>query len=200
MRLRRFLRNRAIGLTRRAVAPAARWRQQRAPEKLELTQVRRRLELLLTGMYGRPMRVGEEDAAPRAAALGGARPNGEQPDIALPRSMPARDGLDAAGAQYRLLAIEQAERLVRGSAAVALPTTMLERDLYTLAEGAAIDRAIAERAPGLMALLAERHARELTQRPDLRRLSSVEREVELIARALLGGDPHGGELPPMSTA
>jgi nitric oxide reductase NorD protein len=199
MRLRRFLRNRAIGITRRAVAPATRWREHRAPTKLELQPMRRRLELLLAGMYGRPMRVGAAGAVSRAAALGGTQPGTTQPDIVLPRTMDARDGVDAAAARYRLLAIEQAERRVRGSASVALPPTMLERDLYTLAEGATVDRAIVERAPGLAGMLAERRALELRRRPDLRRLSSVEREVELTARALLGGEPDAVGLPPMAT-
>lgn len=162
--------------------------------------MRRRLELLLAGMYGRPMRVGADSAAARNAALVAAQPSGAtRPDIVLPRTMDARDGMDAAAARYRLLAIEQAERRVRGSARVALPATMLERDLYTLAEGATVDRAIVERAPGLAGMVAERHALELRKRPDLRRLSSVEREVELMARALLGGEPHTVELPPMAT-
>ncbi|HEX5971927.1 MAG TPA: VWA domain-containing protein [Gemmatimonadaceae bacterium] len=200
MRFRRFLRNRAIGITRRAVAPAARWRQDRAPATLELQQVRRRLELLLAGMYGRPWRVGAQGATLRAAAPGAAGAIGTQPDIVLPRSMDARDGQEAAAARYRLLAIQQGERVVRGSATIALPDSMLERDLYTLAEGAAVDRAIAERAPGFAGMLAERHAHELRQRPDIRRLSAVEREVELTARALLGGPEHGDALPSLASA
>ena len=199
MHLRRFLRNRAIGISRRAVAPAARWRSKRTPARLELTQVRRRLELLLAGMYGRSMRIGAEGAATRAAAPGAARPGAVPPDIVLPRSMDARDGVEAAAARYRLLAIEQAERVARGSATIDFPASMLERDLYTLAEGAAVDRAIAERAPGLAHMLAERHARELVRRPGLGRLSTVELEVELTARALLGRDTHPLELPPLPT-
>jgi len=188
MRFRRFLRNRAIGLTKRAVAPAARWREHRAPAMLELQQVRRRLELLLAGMYGRSMRVGG------ASALTSKRTSDSAPDITLPRRLDARDGVDSAMARYRLLAIIQAERLARGSADRTFPTSWLERDLYTLAEGAAVDRAIAERAPGLASLLAERRARELRQRPKLRGLSAVEREVELLVRALLG-ESNDVELP-----
>jgi len=162
--------------------------------------VRRRLELLLAGMYGRPMRVGVRGTATSAVAPGAAHANGTQPDVVLPRSMDARDGVDAAAMRYRLLAIQQAERVVRGSATLPLPGSMLERDLYTLAEGAAVDRAMIERAPGLSRMVSERHARELKQRPDIRRLSAVEREVELTARALLGASPHGTELPSLSTA
>lgn len=199
MRLRRFLRNRAIGFTRRAVAPAARWRQQRPPATLELQQVRRRLELLLAGMYGRPLRVAAQGATWRATAPGATQASSTQPDVALPRRLKARDGVDVAAARYRLLAIRQAERVVRGSATIVFPDSMLERDLYTLAEGAAVDRAIARRAPGLADMMTEWHARELKQRPGIRRLSAVEREVELTARALLGGAPHGTAMPALAT-
>lgn len=200
MQFRRFLRNRAIGLTRRVMAPAARWQAERAPSKLELQQVRRRLELLLTGMYGRPLRVGAEGAASRAAALGAAPASRTEPDIVLPRSIDARNGIEAAAARYRLLAIQQAERVSRGSASIVFPDSMLERDLYVLVEGAVVDHAIAERAPRLAGMLAERRARELRQRPDVRRLSDVERQVELRARALLGGAPYGEQLPSLATA
>ena len=161
--------------------------------------MRRRLELLLAGMYGRSMRIGAEGAASHLAAPGTARAAVTRPDIVLPRSMDAHDGLEAAASRYRLLAIEQAERVSRGSATIDFPASMLERDLYTLAEGAAVDRAIAERAPGLARMLAERHARELARRPDLRRLSSVEREVELTARALLAGERAGATWTPASS-
>lgn len=162
--------------------------------------MRRRLELLLAGMYGRPLRVAAEGAASRTAALGAAPAATTQPDVVLPRSMDARDGVEAAAARYRLLAIQQAERVSRGSTSVAIPESMLERDLYSLVEGAAVDHAIAERAPRLAGMLAERRARELRQRPDMRRLSDVERQVELMARALLGGAPHGASLPVLATA
>jgi nitric oxide reductase NorD protein len=194
MRFRRYLRNRALGLTRRAVAPAARWRQRRTPPRLELPAVRRRLELLLAGMYGQPMRVGAESAIDRLAA-GRARPSAMRADILLPHALDAHDGVEAAAARYRLLAIEQAERLVRGSATLLIATTRLVRDLYTLAEAAAVSRAIVRRAPGLAGVLAEQNARELARRPNLGRLHGMEREVEVIARALLGDKTFGAALP-----
>ena len=199
MRFRRFLRNRAIGLTRRVVVPAARWRQRRTPQRLELQQIRRRLELLLAGMYGQAMRVGAESGLDRFSA-GTTRPAATRPDIALPESLDARDGAEAAARRYRLLAIEQAERRVRGSAALLRASSRLERDLYTLAEGAAVDRAIARRAPGLVGALAERNARELARRPNPDRLSGMERDVELLAHALLGAKPNGAQLPETETA
>jgi nitric oxide reductase NorD protein len=178
VRLDRFLRNRIIGLSRRATEPMRHWRAQRAPAQLELHQVRRRLELLLGGMYGRPMHIG----ASRAAISGDKRP---EHDVVLPAVLDAPDGVEAAAARYRLLAIEQAERVVRGTKAMALPEDRMERDLFALAEGALVDRTIAGRAPGLASVLAATHARELAARPSLRGLSAAEREVELVARTLL---------------
>ena len=192
MRFRRFLRNRAIGLTRRVLAPATKWRAERGPTELELQQVRRRLELLLAGMYGQPMRVGATGGKAGHAAV-------SAPEILLPRKLDARGGMEEAAARYRLLAIEQAERRVRGSAVTQLPASLLERDLYTIAEGAAVDHAIAARAPGLAGGLAERNARELAQRPNARSLSAVEREVECLVRALLGDGEVGVSLPASAT-
>lgn len=191
MNLRRYLRNRAVGLARRAMAPVRSRRVDRAPTHLELSDVRRRLELLLGGMYGRPLRVG----AQRPSSPGAAPPPF---DVLLPEKLDARDGLDAAAARYRLLAIEQAERLERDSGG-SLPTDRMERDLYLLAEGAAVDRAIARRAPGLGGAIASIHGRELAARPPVKRLRGAEREVELLARSLLHGDPSaepaGGDSP-----
>src|SRR5687768_7850396 len=101
-RLARLLRNRAIGLTRRARAPVVAWRASRTPATVPLATVRRRLELSLAAMYGRPMRIDvlrtkvpdDTDTAP---------------DIALPASLDATTGEAEAVERYRMLAIEQAE-------------------------------------------------------------------------------------------
>src|SRR5206468_9042564 len=55
--------------------------------------------------------------------------------------------------RYRLLALEQAERLVRGTALTPLPRDPLERDLYLLHEAAAIDAHIARHHHGMADLL-----------------------------------------------
>ena len=146
------------------------------------------------------MRVGAESAIDRYIA-GSTRPAATRADILLPHSLDARDGVEAAAARYRLLAIEQAERRARGSGATLLAaTSLLERDLYTLAEGAAVERAILRRAPGLADLLAQRRERELTQRIDLRQLRGMEREVEVVARVLLGDSSSSANLPAAETA
>lgn len=90
-----------------------------------LDQVQRRLDLMLTAMYGRPIPITTADHEathwlartyrfmrrdPRArestAAIDGQ-------SIHLPAQLSAREGVDAAVARYRLLAVEQAERLNR---------------------------------------------------------------------------------------
>lgn len=157
------------------------WRVRRTRKRLELETVRRRLELLLAGMYGRPIRIGAEQGSAGSAPTRAA----QDVQVVLPRSLDARDGVDAAAARYRLLAIEQAERVARGTPAEALPADPMERDLYAVAEGASVDRAIAARARGLAPTLARLRATELSQRPAIGRMTAEERAVELLLRVAL---------------
>ncbi|HET7186577.1 MAG TPA: VWA domain-containing protein [Gemmatimonadaceae bacterium] len=178
MRLHRLLRNRAIGLARRALAPAATWRDARTPSTLPLTDVQRRLELLLAAMFGRPLRVGAD--AP--ASSNGRRTTA---DIVLPSRLAAPDGLDAARERYRLLAIERAMRIVRGSDAVVPSGDRLERDLYLLAEGVSIDRDIVERAPGLAGAVSRLRLAELSARLPVQRVPIAERAMESLLQSAL---------------
>ena len=176
-----------MGLTRRTLAPFTAWRTARAPATLTLADVRRRLELLLAAMYGRPFRIA--GSAPSRTRAGG--PTGldlTSADVILPPVLPDGSGRARAAERYRLLAIEQAARVVRGTMTDALPVDPLERDLYLLAEGASIDRDIASRAPGLVAALTESRHEERGVRPPLGRLRPVEREVESLVQTVLGGD------------
>ena len=178
MRLHRLLRNRAIGLARRALTPATTWRDARAPSTLPLTDVQRRLELLLAAMFGRTLRVGADAPASSDRRRTTA-------DIVLPSRIAAPDGLDAARERYRLLAIERAMRIVRGSDAVAPSGDRLERDLYLLAEGVSIDRDIAERAPGLAGALSKTRRAELSARLPLQQVPIAERAMESLLQAAL---------------
>jgi nitric oxide reductase NorD protein len=183
MRLARLLRNRALGLSRRALAPVAAWRASRAPVTVPLTIVRRRLELALAAMYGRPMRVGvlaaREPVDPDTA-----------PDIMLPASLDATGGERVAIERYRVLAIEQAERIVRGTVATP-PDDLLERDLFMIAEAASVDRAIVRRAHGLARALDAARQRELTARPKGNDLGEMARAVEAKVRSVLSTPPMG---------
>src|SRR6476619_4193549 len=162
MRLHRLLRNRAIGLARRALGPATAWRDGRTPPTLPLTEVQRRLELLLAAMFGRSLRVGAETS-------GSSDERRTPADIVLPSRIAAPQGLDAARERYRLLAIERAMRVVRGSDAVVPSGDRLERDLYLLAEGVSIDRDIVDRAPGLAGALSTLRRAELSARLSVQR-------------------------------
>ena len=183
----------------------------RAPSaELELEDVRRRLEILLAAVYGRsiPIVASESTAAPRwhrrllhrlrpppphlRPAAAPAASDGER--IHLPRALGLGEGgVDAALARYHLLAFEQAERLLRGTSTHA-PADPLARDLYLLAESAAVDQAIPATLPGLAPALAEERAAALRSRPPLGAMTRAEREVESRIRATLSGDPTAGEV------
>ena len=110
--------------------------------------------------------------------------------LRLPPSMDAASGRDDAVARYRLLAIEQAERVVRGTAAVAAGlTNPLERDLFLLRESAAIDAAIARNVRNLTPALIAARAEALERRPVTEALVGAERDVERIVRQLLTAEP-----------
>ncbi|HEX7979690.1 MAG TPA: VWA domain-containing protein [Gemmatimonadaceae bacterium] len=175
MRLHRYLRNRAIRLTRRVASPMHRWRLAHASHTLTLDQVRRRLELLLVAMYGTPMRVA-------SVAMAG------DSDVGLPPQFDASAGLDDAIARYRLLALAQAARLARRDASTP-PDDLLARDLHRLAESAAAERELVERVPSLGAPLALLRYAELAGRRKKTGLSHTERRAEALLAALLASPP-----------
>jgi nitric oxide reductase NorD protein len=175
MRLSRLLRNRLLGTTRRLIEPVARWRAEHAAPVVALATVQRRLEMLLGAMFGEAMRV--VPAGSPTATEGNV--------VALPAAI---IGAEDAVERYRLLAIEQGARIVRGTRSAA-PADPLERDLYLVLEGAAIDAEIVRRAPGLVGALARLRAEELVRRPVMQRLVPQQREVELTLRALLASEP-----------
>jgi nitric oxide reductase NorD protein len=163
-----------------------------------LEQVHRRLELFLTALYGRPMAIAPlEDAHSRSIvrrALARVGLHGPPPmascsgeAILLPPSLAFRDDR-AVLTRYRLLALEQAERMVRGTAEFPVPSDALERDLFLLREGATIDARIA-RVHGMAGVLSCERREAAAHRPRLERLTDVERAVELRVRALLTSRP-----------
>lgn len=174
-----------------------------APASVALADVGRRLELLLAALYGRPITVAAADA-PRAA--GGLRrllhriPAHLQPTDPLPASdgervlLPARLAAEGGGdpfSRYRLMAVQQAERLARGTVtALAGDEPPLVRDLYLLAESAAVEDAISRAAPGLAGAQAAERAAALARRPSLDALTPPEREVERLVRGVLAGSPN----------
>ncbi len=144
------------------------WRSQSRlarPDSLRLEDVRSRLEVVLHALFRHPFHL--EPAEPPLAPnlfrrIAGriphhlARPalvawnDGDR--LALPPEIPRRaPGSDAPLARYRLLAIQQAARIRRGTAAVATRApSLLTRDLFLLAEARAVDLALARDFPGLL--------------------------------------------------
>ena len=210
-------RRRRLILARRAIARAAAYLPFSIPElpwrreepKVELDGVRRRLELLLTAMYGRhiPIAAPETERAgwwtrawrsvsPFTAPSAISASDGES--LQLPPVVDAASGTDAAIARYRLLAIEQGERVMRGTAAVAARATdQLERDLFLLRESAAIDAAIARSVRNVAPALAAARADALARRPLIESLAGAERDVEKLVRQVLEADPSS---PPAALA
>jgi nitric oxide reductase NorD protein len=173
--------------------------------RVELETVRRRLELLLAALHGHTPRIetagGSRQAGldDRTVRLAGrhrsddvlAANDGET--IRLPAVIEARD-TETAIAKYRLLALEQAERVRRGTAGVAAGiASRLERDLFLLREGAAVDAALSLTLRGARDSLIDARAEALSRRPIARLLTPAEREVEAMVRRTLQAAP---ESPP----
>ncbi|MGH7617060.1 MAG: nitric oxide reductase activation protein NorD, partial [Gemmatimonadaceae bacterium] len=167
--------------------------------------MQRRIELLLAAIYGRPISIAgvarkKASWASRVVRFvwrndGGSEPTPEvrEDGIHLPALLSARDGTDAAVARFRLLAVEQAERLTRGTATIAPSGDPLERDLFLLRESAAIDAKIARVLPRMHDSLADERRAALAGRPRLDALTPQEREVERLLRAVLASPPEANE-------
>ncbi|MEJ7809728.1 MAG: hypothetical protein WKG32_04845 [Gemmatimonadaceae bacterium] len=186
---------RARELARRLRDRVRGWRRRRPV--VELASVGRRLELLLAALYGRPITIVAADDTRRPGLLaqyGMTRHLHRARSLAsldggvvhLPRELSVGDSLPSTLQTYRLLALEQAERLHRGSAAHLPPDgAPIERDLYLLAESAAVDSAIARTCPGLRDALAAARTAALAERPAPRALTVAERYVEELISAAL---------------
>jgi nitric oxide reductase NorD protein len=178
----------------RPVVNAAIWmRSMRTTPEIALDTVRRRLELLLAATYGVRFEIAPvaDDTPRNTFHVGRRRPIARHDGVSikLPATMDASDGADAAVARYRLLAIEQAVRIMRRSAAQAPTGNAIARDLYNLREGAEIDASIAISTPGVASLIVEERARAVVGRPNLSRLTAREQAVEQIVQTVLRSDP-----------
>ena len=171
------------------------------PRVVRLDEVRRRLELLVTAVYDQPIPIAATEK-PRSRAWwvwmepfapGHLRRTHELPTtdgerIQLPREIVAADA-DAALAQYRLMAVEQAERIIRGTTTrLAETATPAERDLYLLREAQIVDAAIVRTVPGLRTTLAAARSRALNSRPPRSALTKAEQVVEDLVCASLAAD------------
>lgn len=103
--------------------------------------------------------------------------------IRLPALLPRQRANVSPLEQYRVIAVQHAERMRRESARHARDvTTDLERDLYQLAEAAAIDAQIIASQPGLRATLDAARADAMAQRAKPRWRTLIEIRVEAMFR------------------
>jgi len=170
-----------IGFARRARSRIDRLRPHHE-RTVTFAHVHRRLELLISAMFGQSVADG------MVARIPTAQPHTRS--IVLPLSVPdTGNALD----RYRVIAIEQAARIDRGTRAM-VPSDPIERDLYMIIEGAAIDAGLADRAPGLARWIAGMRKEELTRRPNLGWTRGAAHSVEGLLQQLLAADP-GASLP-----
>ena len=184
----------------------------RRTSTVPLESVRRRIELLLAGLYGRPLSVDQMLAPrrtnwndvllnrlPRHRRTGKALAMTDGIKVLLPREIADAGGEERARQRYRLLAMEQAERIVRGTSRVAsVIGDELVRDLFLIAEGSAIDASIARSLRDGAAQLRQERDRAMAERAGTRGMTAVEREVERLSLAILSADAGDEltELPP----
>lgn len=179
------------------------WRRHRvhprAMPTLALTDVAQRLDLLIVAVFGRscPLRVAQVPA--RATVLARTFQRQDRPRVhgAIPATdgariwLPADTGLaDAAQAleRFRTVALQQAMRVVRGSAVGAgNDATPLVRDLYLLIEAHAADTDLAQLLPGMRAPLQALRADALSARPALSHFPAGRRPLEAWVRRLMTG-------------
>jgi nitric oxide reductase NorD protein len=166
-----------------------------------LRTLRRRLELFTAALFPGALAIGIAEvpvpptflrrfARRRTAhlhsSLALARVQGGR--ILLPERLGALPGLGVA-ARYRLLALEQGARAHRGTADGRPRQTTLERDLYLLAEAAAIDAMLSRMLPRLATAIRVSRREELADRRGPPRPSLREAAVERLVLQLLGAEP-----------
>jgi nitric oxide reductase NorD protein len=191
-----------IEAARVATATArALWLRAAAPDvRPRLSDLRSRLGLFVAMLFPDPLEIATaEPPAPRSllARFALATPPHAQPAEALASTDGTRVRLppelkdlaaDAVLPAYRLLAVEQAARACRGTPAWVPTGDALIRDLFLLAEAAAIDRLVVWVAPRLTGQIASARAVARARRPRAR-LTPQETEVERLTCVLLGAAP-----------
>lgn len=186
------------------VAARALWASRRGPDvRLRLTDVHRRLELLVATLFPDAPGIGvAEPPAPLPLLSRFASPlsSRARPAIALastdgvrlrlPSVMDGPAG-ETAVARYRLLVLEQAARAARGTPAALPAGDLLARDLFLIAEAAAVDRMLAILVPGMLIDIIAGRAEALADRSWIGsvRMSRQETAVERLVVSLLSLHP-----------
>ena len=169
---------------------------------IPLASVRVRLEMFLSALFCTPVPVVRmEPPAPASwlarLARGPAHDRGDERllsgtdgrHVCLPPMVPVTAGGQDALSLYRLLAVEQAARLVRRTPQVfaAIQNPRIE-DWFLLAEAAAVDCWIAAEVPGLVPALAAARAHALGRRAG-RHPPTTDATLEREVHALLAAHP-----------
>ncbi len=189
------------------------WRRHRAKSPpartVALADVAQRIDLLIAAVFGTtyPLRTAQTPAPPTFLTTAFRRR--ERPRVQ--RAIPATDGVciwlpldvgimdpDVAIDRFRTMALQQATRACRGSAAMmGTPSTPLVHDLYLLIEAYAADAALVRQLPGMAGSLnALRHA-ALAARPALATFPMERQPLETFVRTLLQQDCRNpdGDIP-----
>lgn len=177
------------------------WRRHRAnapaTSVLTLADIAQRLDLLIVAAFGRSYRLRTAQVPARATFLARTFQRQHRPRTqgAIPATdgtciwLPAETGLtDAALAleRFRTVALQQAMRAYRGSAAGAgSGATPLVRDLYLLIEAHAADTALAQLLPGLQEPLDALRAAALSARPAMSSFPVGRQPLETWVRRLM---------------
>ncbi len=177
------------------------WRRHRAQTaptpNLALTDVAQRLDLLIVAVFGRACPLRTAQAPARATLLAKTFQRQDRPRVqgAIPATdgthiwLPAETGLsDAALAleRFRTMALQQAMRVVRGSAAGAgSDATPLVRDCYLLFEAQAADAVLARLLPGMIVPLNALRAAALSARPAMSSFPAGRQPLEARVRRLM---------------
>jgi nitric oxide reductase NorD protein len=172
----------------------------------QLDDLRRRLDILVAALFPAVPAIclAEPPAPPSFLSRLARRPTAHihSPDalafsdgrrIGLPATLNDLPAQRIAG-RYRVLALEQAARVWRGTHAAVPATSLLVRDLFLLAEAAAVDAMLAAMLPRYAAEITEARREALAARPRVRRRSAQEAAVECLVESLLSSDPE--VLPP----
>lgn len=177
------------------------WRRHRAHTPttpgLALADLAPRLDLLIMAVFGRacPLRTAQAPARATLLARTFQRQDSPRVQAAIPATdgaqiwLPAETGLsDTAMAQerFRTVALQQAMRVARGSAAGAdSSATPLVRDLYLLIEAHAADADLTQLLPGMRAPLLAVRAAALGARPALSHFPAHRLLLEAWVRRLM---------------
>ena len=177
------------------------WRRYRplpdAPPTALLADIAPRLDLLITALTGASLTIRVAQKPPHPTLLARVFRRVQTPWLQqpIPASSAQRlwlpadsliEDIEAGNELYRVMALQQAMRVQRGSATLLEPDwTPLTADVYLLLEAWAADHELLQQLPGMSAGLTRLRQYALSQRPPLDRFSRPRRPLETLLRQLL---------------